>query len=83
MTCHAASNIVLVSEGQTGQDYRLCTNFTDLNAMTEFHHYAIPELNAVRDQFAYSTIFSAMYMKSGFLNIPVADHSIPYLGLTT
>jgi hypothetical protein len=51
--------------------------------MTEFHHYPIPELNAVRDQFAYSTIFSAMDMKSGFLNIPVADHSIPYLGLTT
>lgn len=82
-TASAASNIVLVAEGQTGQDYRLCTNFTDLNALTKVRFYPIPELVAVRDQFAYSKVFSAMDMKSGFLNVPVKTDSLRYLGLTT
>lgn len=51
--------------------------------MTDVRFYPIPELNAVRDQFAYSLIFSAMDMKSGFLNIPVDDGSAVYFGLVT
>lgn len=45
--------------------------------------YPIPELVSVRDQFAYSRVFSAMDLKSGFLNVPVEPASTTYLGLTT
>ena len=82
-TVTAASNIVLVAEGQTGQDYRLCTNFTDLNAITVVKYYPLPEISSVRDQFAYSSVFSAMDIKSGFLNIPVLPESFKYFGLIT
>ena len=82
-TVSAAISIVLVAEGQTGQNYPLCTNFTDLNALTKVRFYPIPELVAVRDQFAYSCVFSAMDMKSRFLNVPVKTDSTAYFGLTT
>jgi hypothetical protein len=82
-TATAASNVVLVAEGQTGQDYRLCTNFTDLNAITVVKYYPLPEIGSVRDQFSYSSIFSAMDIKSGFLNIPVLPESFQYFGLIT
>ncbi len=67
-----ASNIFLVDDGQSGQSYRLCTNFIDLNAHTKPPFYPLPDQQAVRDQFAYSRVFSAMDLKAGFLNIPVS-----------
>ena len=45
-TVTAAINIVLVAEGQTVQDYRLCTNFTDLNAITVVNYYPLPEISS-------------------------------------
>ena len=67
-----ASNIVLVDDGQSGQSYRLCTNFIHLNARTKPPFYPLPDQQAVRDQFSYSRVFSAMDLKAGFLNIPVS-----------
>ena len=44
-----ASNIVLVDDWQSGQVYRLCTNFIDLNARTKPPFYPLPDQQAVRD----------------------------------
>ena len=43
----------------------------------------MPDVQSCRDAFGYSCVFSAMDLKSGFLNLPVGDGSIPYLGLIT
>jgi hypothetical protein len=48
-TAKFASNIVLVDDGQSGQAYRLCTNFIDLNARTRAPFYPLPDPMAVRD----------------------------------
>ena len=38
-----ASSVVLVGQGQSGQDYRLCANVTDLNARTQLQKYPIAD----------------------------------------
>ena len=37
------SKVVLVEEGQQGQDYRMCVNFVDLNQMTVDQEYAMKD----------------------------------------
>jgi hypothetical protein len=41
-TCECAVSVVLVEQGQEGQDYRVCSNFIDLNPYTELIQYPIP-----------------------------------------
>jgi hypothetical protein len=37
------SKVVLVEEGQQGQDYRMCVNFVDLNQRTEEVDYPMKD----------------------------------------
>jgi hypothetical protein len=37
------SKVVLVAEGQQGQDFRLCVNFVDLNQMTKDMEYSMKD----------------------------------------
>lgn len=66
------ANIVLVKGVQSGQDYRVYTNFTDLNTCSWLRFYPLPDKTVVRGQFTYSDIFSVMDIKSGFHNVPVS-----------
>ena len=77
------ANIVLVKGVQSGQDYRVCTKFTDLNAYTLPRFYPLPDWTVVHDQFAYIHIFSVMDIKSGFHNVPVSSEKQPRLGMVT
>lgn len=43
----------------------------------------MPDQQSVREAFAHSTIFSAMDLKAGFQNVPVAENTKPLLGLVT
>ncbi len=58
-------------------------DFTDLNAVSEMDHYVIPDPTTVRDLFAHSDVFSTMDLKSGFYNVPVAEDTVPLLGMVT
>lgn len=49
-TTTCASNVVLVEEGQSGQDFRLCTNFTDLNARCLDEPYGMKDMQQLVDE---------------------------------
>ena len=48
-TAQCACNIVLVKEGQSGQNFHLCSNYIELNAFTVKEKYPIPDQATIRD----------------------------------
>lgn len=78
-----ASNIVLVKGGQTGQEYRLCGNFPDLNSCTKLTQYFIPGCKTVVDRFYKSRVYSSVDMKAGFMNIPATERAKKVMGIVT
>lgn len=40
-SCQSACGVVLVEQGQQGQDYRMCVNFVEINAHTKERKYPI------------------------------------------
>jgi hypothetical protein len=78
-----ASNVVLVKDGQSGQDYRICGNFPDLNACTKLLQYFIPGCKSVADRFYKAIIYSSVDMKAGFLNIAASARARRLLGIIT
>lgn len=42
-TARFTSKVVLVEEGQEGQDFRMCYNFVDLNQMTKEAKYIMKD----------------------------------------
>lgn len=42
-SCKTASRVVLVADGQSGQDFRMCYDFTDLNAFTKALKYPMQD----------------------------------------
>ncbi len=40
-TCECACGVVLVEQGQQGQDYRMCVNFVEINAHVKERKYPI------------------------------------------
>ena len=63
---------------QSGKAYRLCTNFSAINARTCPDGFPAPELNDCLRQLHGSTGFSSLDIKAGYHNIPVSPESIPY-----
>ena len=82
-TCRCAANVVLVENGQQGQDFRMCCNFVDLNPHTAAVHYPIPEPAALVDESARADVWSTIDIKACFHNFPVAHSAQEYLGITT
>ena len=41
--CRCSCNVVLVDQGQSGQDYRLCSNFTKVNPHSVQPSYLMPD----------------------------------------
>ena len=52
-----------------------------MNTYTLIPFYLIPDQLNIRDQFSKSILFSAMDLKSGFLNIRVHPDTVGLLGL--
>ena len=78
-----ASNVVLVRQGQSGQDFRLCVNFTDLNPRLHTNKYPMRDCLSIVHRLAESSLFSGIDMKAGFLNVPVDDATMDLLGVVT
>ncbi len=78
-----ASKVVLVDQGQSGQDYRLCVNFVDLNAHTVHPGYPMQDLQISLDACRGFPFFSIMDLKAGYHNIPASPETVPLLGIYT
>ena len=81
--CECACNVVLVEQGQQGQDYRMCYNFVELNPYTEDIQYAIQEPAQIIDESRGATCWSVIDIKACFHNFPVVEHAKTYLGVVT
>jgi hypothetical protein len=78
-----ASRIVLVPDGQSGQSYRLCIDFTDLNAHSKQRRYVMQDARQLVDGCAGYDLFILGDVKACFHNVRVAEESQPYLGIVT
>ena len=63
--------MVLVEQGQQGQDYRLCCNFVELNAHTGESNYPVPEPLHIIDESREADLWSLLDIKACFHNFPV------------
>ena len=68
-------SVVLVPKGQSGQEYRMCANVTEVNARTILPVYNIPDMQTVVDGLGDSTLFSMLDLTAGFNNIEVDEGS--------
>ena len=76
-------SVVLVEQGQSGQDYRACANVPDVNHRTDPPVHPLPTCQDVIDAIGNSTVFSALDIKAGFHNIPLDEDSKRYCGIIT
>ena len=76
-------SVVLVEQGQSGQDYRACANVPDVNHRTDPPVHPLPTCQDVIDAIGSSSIFSALDIKAGFHNIPFAEECKRYCGIIT
>ena len=70
-TARFTSKVVLVEEGQNGQDYRMCINFVDVNQLTEEDKYAMKDTWQLIDIWDKATLGTVLDMKACYHNIPV------------
>ena len=68
---------------QSGQKYWVYVNFVDLNAHSKQVHGSMAKQQDILDSCSGGHVFCALSLKSGYLNIPVAPTTMPYLGVTT
>ena len=59
--------------GQSGQQFRMCTDFRAVNRRTKEEPFPSPDLQACLREAATSTCFTSIDLKAGFHNIPVAS----------
>ena len=77
------SNVVLVPAGQSGQDYRMCVNLTEVNARTVASKRFIPDTQSVNDALHRSKFASTLDLKAGFHNVVIEPSSQQYAGFIT
>lgn len=77
------SKVVLVEEGQQGQDYRMCVNFVDLNQATVEQEYSMKDTWQLVDLWGDALVGSVLDMKACYHNIPVEEESQDLMGLVT
>ena len=70
-TARFTSKVVLVEEGQDGQDYRMCINFIDVNQLTEEEKYIMKDSWQLVDLWENATLGTLLDMKACYHNIPV------------
>ncbi len=82
-TARFTSKVVLVEEGQNGQDYRMCINFVDVNQLTEEEKYAMKDTWQLIDIWDKATLGSVLDMKACYHNIPLDAATQELLGVVT
>ncbi len=81
--CESACGVVLVEQGQQGQDYRLCCNFVELNAHTGECNYPVQDPLHIVDEQREADLWSLLDIKACFHNFPVVPEQQTQLGLVT
>ena len=68
---------------QSGQDYRLCTDFRAINARTKVDGFPAPDLAECLRRLHNSSCFSSIDLKAGYHNVPVKDSCKRFCGFIT
>ncbi len=55
---------------------RFCVNYRKVNEVTVKYQYPLPQIQEIFDQIGGSTIFSALDLKSGYWQLPVAEKDV-------
>ena len=55
--------------------YRFCTDFREINAISEQKVYPLPDIPQLVDHSRRCDLWSLLDLKSGFYNVPVALHA--------
>ena len=69
------ANTVLVPKAQSGQEFRLCVNFRNLNSKTVRDNFAMPHVTDALDRLAPFEWYSLLDLKAGYHNIPIEPQS--------
>ena len=75
-----ANALVLVRK--KGGEIRICVDFRKLNARTLKDAYALPRIDEVLDSLSGASYFSALDLKSGFWQIPLAEDAKKFTAFT-
>ena len=75
------SNAVVLARKKQGE-LRMCIDFRKLNERTVKDAYALPRIDEVLDTLKGSCYFSALDLKSGFWQTPLAEDSKKYTAFT-
>lgn len=78
-----AVGVVLVKEGQSQQDYRMCANLVAPNNQIRDPTAPLPDIISVCDEIQGFPIKSALDIKAGYFNVKIAKESLKYAGLIT
>lgn len=82
-TAKFTSKVVLIEDGQDGQDFRMCVNFIDLNQFTKEAKYIMKDTWQLVDMWATATLGSLLDMKACYMNLPVESGTEELLGVVT
>ena len=75
--------VVLVKEGQSQQKYRLCANLVQPNTRIEFSAQPLVSCASALDELQGLKYKSALDIKAGYFNIPLAEGMDKYAGVVT
>jgi len=63
--------LLLVKEGQSGQDYRCCQNFIPVNKRTPPLETCLHDTRQIRSRLRRHKYISVVDLKAGFHNVPL------------
>jgi len=75
--------LVLVKGGQSQQEYRACLNLVEANTRIMPAHHPVPDCATTVHELQGATCFSALDIKAGFNNIPIAEDCLHHIGVIT
>ncbi len=78
-----ASRLVLVEKGQSGQSYRMCSDFTNLNPLSAQQKYPMQDVDQYIDESRGYNCWSILEIKAGFNNVVFSEWARKYLGISS
>ncbi len=75
--------VVLVAQGQSGQDYRMCVDYRAINRRTLTDGWPCPDLLESVRRVGKGKFFSSIDLKAGYHNIPLHKSCRKYTGFVT
>nr|GEV48411.1 putative reverse transcriptase domain, ribonuclease H-like domain, aspartic peptidase domain protein [Tanacetum cinerariifolium] len=63
--------------------FRMCIEYRELNKLTVKNHYPLPRIDDLFDQLQGSSIYSKIYLRSGYHQVRVREQDIPKTAFRT